>query len=424
MGRRNILEIPLNELAEGDIIYDWNTATSSSRPLQPIRLFDETLRDGLQSPSVVDPPIGEKLRLVHLMDQVGIHHVDIGLPGAGPRAREDVRALAREMADAKLGIRGACAARTTAVDIQPIIDISQEVGLEIEVMTFIGSSSIRRYAEQWDLELMLKRTAEAVELCRRHNLPCTYVTEDTTRSHPEVLETLFRCAIDHGAYRLCLCDTVGHATPDGVRALIEWTLRLTAEHGPHVGIDWHGHNDRGLALENALWAAQFGADRVHGTILGVGERVGNTAIDQLLLNLKLLGWHQGDVSKLVLLCKTLSAATRVPIPFNYPLVGDDAFRTATGVHAAAVIKAERRGDSYLADHVYSGVPASAFGKQQEIAIGHMSGESNVVYWLGKRGVEAADELVRRIFDEAKKSNRLLTDDEIWQVIHEYRRNPH
>jgi 2-isopropylmalate synthase len=421
MQPRNILELPIDELREEEIIYDWNTVKAIKKPAQPVVFYDETLRDGIQSPSVVDPPTREKLRLVHLMDELGIQHLNAGLPGAGPRAVEDTTAIVKEIRDSRLSIRPSCAARTLAADIQPVIDISQRLGVPVEVMSFIGSSSIRLYAEHWDLDRMLQLSADAIRLARRYNLPACYVTEDTSRAHPDILRRLFTNAIEAGAERLCLCDTVGHATPDGVRALIGWTKALIGELNADVRLDWHGHNDRGLALENALWAAEFGADRIHGTALGIGERVGNAPLDQILLNMRLLGWIDNDLSKLVHYAKTAAAATRVPIPFNYPLAGDDAFRTATGVHAAAVIKAEKRGDHYLADRIYSGVPAGMFGKTQEIAIGHMSGESNVVHWLRRHRIEAEEELVRRIFAEAKASDRIMRDDEIWQVINEYRK---
>jgi 2-isopropylmalate synthase len=332
-----------------------------------------------------------------------------------------VELLAREIRDAKLRIKPAAAARTIAADVEPIIEISQRLGMPLEVMGFIGSSTIRIYAEQWSLERLLQLSADAIALAVRFDLPCTFVTEDTARSHPEVLRPLFLNAIEHGAIGLCLCDTVGHATPDGVRALVRFTQEVCREAGADIRLDWHGHNDRGLALENALWAAEFGVQRIHGCALGIGERVGNASLDQLLLNMRLLGWIDNDLTKLVHFVRTVSAVTRVPIPASYPLAGSDAFRTGTGVHAAAVIKAQQRGDSWLADRIYSGVPASLFGREQEIEIGPMSGESNVVFWLVKRGVEPVEGLVKQIFDKAKCSNRLLSAGQIWQVIDEHRK---
>jgi 2-isopropylmalate synthase len=411
------------DLGVCSLVYDWNSVEKVARlsPKHEITFFCETLRDGIQSPSVVDPDIDDKIKLVEIASDLGIHHIDVGLPGAGQRAVEDCTTIAKFARDAKLPIKLACAARTHLKDIQAIIDVSQEVGIEIEVMAFIGSSPIRQYAESWNLESMMKRTADSMTLAVENNLPVTYVTEDTTRSQPSVLDKLFRNAVDHGAHRLCVCDTVGHATPDGIRNLLRWTRNLLDGLGrPDVGIDWHGHNDRGLGVANAIFAIEFGADRIHGTALGIGERVGNAALDQILLNLKLLGeLPDQDLSKLLLWCKVAARATHMPIHPQYPLAGADAFRTATGVHAAAIIKAENKGDQWLADRIYSGVPAGMFGREQEIEIGHYSGESNVVYWLQKRGFAATPELVTAVLTYAKNSNRVLTDEEIRQVIREH-----
>ncbi len=355
------------------------------------------------------------------MKDFGFDAIKIGLPGEGRRGMEDGLELGREIRDDKLKIRAACAARTHLNDIRPIVEASQKLGMPIEVMAFIGSSPIRLYAEGWDLEVMLKRSAEAIDFAVQNGLKCTYVTEDTTRSRPETLASLFKNAIDHGATRLCLCDTVGHATPDGIRNLIGFTRSLINGMGVKVGIDWHGHNDRGLGVTNAIYALEFGADRAHGTILGIGERVGNASLDQVLVNLKLLGeLPTRDLSKLLLLCRVTAKACHVPIPHNYPVMGSDAYRTATGVHAAAIIKAEKKGHAFLADRIYSGVPAGMFGREQEIEIGHMSGESNVVYWLRKRHIDADPELVKMILAGAKSTDHLLTDDEVNQIIKDFR----
>ncbi|MDQ3369374.1 MAG: LeuA family protein [Myxococcota bacterium] len=407
-------------MADHELIYDWNSVEKVA-PLaskRKIQFLDETLRDGIQSPSVVDPSIEDKLRLVELTNDLGIDCMDIGLPGAGKRAVEDVTTIAAHIKAAGLKVKAACAARTHINDVQAIVDISQQVGIEIEVLCFIGSSPIRQYAEDWDLPRMLKLSADAIDLARRYNLPVGYVTEDTTRSRPEILSKMFTTAIEHGAQRLILCDTVGHATPDGIKNLIKFTRNMLEGMGrSDVGIDWHGHNDRGLGVVNSIFAIEYGADRIHGTAMGIGERVGNAALDQILLNLKLLGeLPEHDLTKLVLWCKTASQATRVPIHPQYPLTGADAFRTATGVHAAAIIKAEKKGDAWLADRIYSGVPAGMFGKEQEIEIGHYSGESNVVYWLKKRGYEPTQALVAAVLGAAKRGNRVLRDDEIVAVI--------
>lgn len=408
------------ELDPQQLIYDWNTAGGTQPPVpRRVLLYDETLRDGIQSPSVVDPDIEDKIRLLHLMDAIGVDVVDIGLPGAGPRAVADVTRLAEEIRDSRLSIKASCAARTVVRDIQPVVEISQKVGIPIEVMAFIGSSPIRQYAENWELEDILRHSSQALRFAVENGLETTYVTEDTIRSHPASLKRLFENAIECGATKLCLCDTVGHATPDGVAHLISFTRHLIAGMGVDVKIDWHGHNDRGLALANTLRAVEAGVDRIHGCAVGIGERVGNAAMDQLLMNLKLLGLFEGDLSRLVEYCQVASRATQVPIPPNYPLAGKDAFRTGTGVHAAAIIKAEKKGHQWLADRIYSGVPAGMFGLKQGIEVGHMSGESNVVYWLRSRSIEPAPALVQQIFQLAKRSDRNLEDSEILEAVAAY-----
>ncbi|MGQ0505309.1 MAG: LeuA family protein [Myxococcaceae bacterium] len=401
---------------EKDIIFDWNEVHPQKRPSRPFELLDETLRDGVQSPSVVDPSLEDKIQLLELMASVGIHSVNIGLPGAGKRAFDDVVALAKHIQSRKLKLIATCAARTLAADIKPVAEAVQASGQKIIVYTFIGSSPIRQWAEDWDVDYIQRTSATAIDFAVKEGLDVAYVTEDTTRSAPHNLDRLFRSAIDHGAQRLVLCDTVGHATPSGTRALIEWTLGCISAMGAKVEIDWHGHNDRGLAVSNALAAIMAGATRVHGCGLGIGERVGNTAMDLLLLNLKLMGWYDGDLTQLVPYVQKVSEACQFPVARNHPLSGSDAFRTATGVHAAAIIKAKKHGNERLADRVYSGVPAGEFGREQEIEVGHMSGMSNVRFWLELRGIPQTEELCKGILSRAKSCAWTLTEEEILEVV--------
>ncbi|MDH3216893.1 MAG: LeuA family protein [Candidatus Krumholzibacteria bacterium] len=405
------------ELDERTLIYDWNTVDEEpDRHIVPAELDDETLRDGLQSPSVTDPPTAQKVELLHLMVDLGIHAADIGLPGAGPRALADVIALAKEIATHKLPIEPNCAARTLKTDIDPIIEASHKAGFAIEASVFIGSSPIREYVENWTLDQMLRHTEEAVTYAMKNGLSVMFVTEDTTRAQPDALQKLYGTAIRCGARRICVADTVGHATPRGTMALIRHIRKVVEGTGEKVKIDWHGHSDRGLSVANSLAAIEAGADRVHGTGLGVGERCGNAPMEQLLVNLRLLGYIDSDLSKLDTYCALVSEACGAPIPISQPIVGPDAFRTATGVHAAAVVKAMKKGHSWLANRVYSGVPAEWVGRKQTIEIGPMSGASNVIYWLEMNGVEPEDELVQRILGAAKQQTRRLTRDEIEAII--------
>jgi len=396
------------------LIHDWNAPAPAAAPI--VMLDDETLRDGLQSPSVRNPSIDEKLRILHLIDRLGIDTADIGLPGAGPHVVRDCERLAREIAGQRLKVGANCAARTVIADIEPIAAISQRAGIAIEACTFIGSSPLRQYAEGWTIDQLLRLTEEAIGFAVGEGLPVMYVTEDTTRADPDTLRQLYSTAIRAGAKRVCISDTVGHATPIGAAAVVTFIAGVVADCGGGVGIDWHGHRDRDFAIINTLAALDAGATRVHGTAIGIGERVGNTPMDILLVNLVLMGYIERDLSALVEYCEVVSEATGVPIPPNYPVVGRDAFRTATGVHAAAVIKAFRKNDHALVDAVYSSVPASLVGREQEIEIGPMSGKSNVAFWLEKRGIEASDELVERIFLAAKKSDCVLSEQAIRALL--------
>jgi 2-isopropylmalate synthase len=406
----------LTDIPFSSLVYDWNTHDGLPDAVTALHVADETLRDGLQSPSVIDPPIEDKLRLLHLMVRLGIQCADIGLPGAGARQYNDALRLAREIAGERLPIAVYCAARTLRQDIEPIIDVSQRAGLPIEIAAFIGSSPIRQYAEGWTLDQLRRLTEEAVSFAVAHNMPVMYVTEDTTRSTPDALRQLYTSAIECGARRICLSDTVGHATPDGAAALVRFIREVIAATGEDVRVDWHGHRDRGLDIPNcfAAWAA--GADRCHGTALGIGERCGNTPIELLLVNLQLMGLAERDLTCLPEYTGLTARALGVPIPPNYPIVGSDAFRTATGVHAAAVIKAARKGHAWLADRIYSGVPAGSVGRRQEIEIGPMSGVSNVRYYLTERGLPCDEVLIDEIITMVKHGNHVLTEREVLAMV--------
>ncbi len=401
-----------------ELIYDWNThAGLEIPPGRRVMLNDETLRDGLQNPSVRDPSIGEKIEILHLMDALGIDLVNIGLPGAGPRAFADTEALAREIIGSRMKIRANISGRTHKQDIRAMIDICERVGQPIEAAMFLGSSPIRRLVEDWSVDYLKRTTEEAVKFAAAAGLPVMYVTEDTIRTDPSTVVELYSTAIRAGARAIVLCDTVGHATPRGAFNLVSFVIEeVVKPSGEKIRVDWHGHNDRGLAVANSLAAIAAGADQVHACALALGERVGNTPMEVMLVNLRLLGLIDHDLSQLKKYSETIARATGTVIPPNYPVVGRDAFRTATGVHAAAIAKAEKRNDPRLADAIYSGVPANLFGLEQVIEIGAMSGRSNVVYWLEKRGISPNDDLVERILAAAKQSDHILTKEEILALV--------
>ncbi len=398
---------------EQALIHDWNTVSGRFQPAERITFDDETLRDGLQSPSVTDPPLAAKLEILERMAELSIETANLGLPGAGAAHREDILAMAMHIARAKLPIRPNVACRTVVSDIEPVREMMDKTGLSVLACCFIGSSPIRQYTENWTLATLMGHVEKSLSYAHDHGIPVMFVTEDTTRAHPADLEALYGLAIDLGAERLCICDTCGHATPDGVRNLVSFVRRIVEKKGRKVGLDWHGHRDRNLDLANCMAAVEAGVTEVHGAALGVGERAGNAPMDLLLANFHLLGWIDRDLTKLGAYVRACSKHLKVPIPHNYPIFGHDAFVTGTGVHAAAVIKAMKRGDAWLADRVYSGVPAGDFGESQRVAVGPMSGKSNVIWWLDHHGFDGSDEaLVERVFAAAKAADRLLSDEEL------------
>lgn len=396
------------------LVFDWNGVEPPSTP-QPtsVTFDDETLRDGLQSPSVRRPSLADRVRMLELAAAVGITSADVGLPGAGPREAAEAEATCRELLARGIEITPNCAARASEPDIAPILEIAQRLGRPIEVALFLASSPIRCYTEGWTIADLARSAERWVGFAARHGAPVTFVAEDTTRSHPDDLRTVLGAAVRAGASRLCIADTAGHATPNGAFRVVGFVKRALTEMGrASVGLDWHGHNDRGLAVANALAAAWAGASRLHGTALGVGERVGNPPMEQLLVNARLLGWAQPDLTRLMEYAGHASDMVGLAIPPGAPLVGRDAFRTTTGVHASAILKAARRGDEELVDLIYSAVPASWLGRQQEIEVGPMSGASNVRAWLESHGRPPGDAALGRILAAAKGSDHTLTEDEL------------
>ncbi|MEO7037640.1 MAG: LeuA family protein [Polyangiaceae bacterium] len=393
---------------DGALIFDWN---ADGKAASRVKLLDETLRDGLQSLSVKNPTLADKLTGVELMNELGIEYVNVGLPSASPRAFVEALELCRAIATRGLAIRPVCAGRTLEEDVAAIVEVSQRAGIAVEASLFVGSSPIRALAEDWDMALLLERSKDAINAARAADLPVTFVAEDSTRARPEALRALFTLAVERGATRVCVCDTVGFATPEGAAKVTRFTREIV---GAHVGIDWHGHDDRGLSVANALSAAHAGADRLHATALGIGERVGNPAMELLLLNLALSDTPR-SLEQVTRYCTHFAHALGIEISDNQPLVGKNAFRTSTGVHASAILKAEAK-SQWLGDHVYSLLSAASIGQSAAICVGPMSGSSNVQHWLKNQGIPASDGLLRAILERAKAADRVLTEQELLSVV--------
>ena len=409
---------------ERSMIYDWNTIeyefkrNPDNHP-HDVWIDDETLRDGLQSPSARNPSIEQKIELLGYMEQLGIQKVDLGLPGAGPYHVEHIDAMLTHITENDYKIRPGAAVRTLMQDIEPLVKLQEKHGIPIQASAFLGTSPIRQYTEGWTMQKLFSTMEKAVTYAVDNEVPVMFVTEDTTRSKPEDIKEIYQGAMELGARILCVCDTCGHVTPNGVKKLLhfidEEVIKDGGYHRRDIEVNWHGHQDRGLGIANNIAALEAGADVLHGTAR-LGERAGNAPLDQTLVNLKLMGVIDNDLSVLGEYMQKAHEYTEVPLPRNYPVFGQDAFETGTGVHASAVIKAMKKGDHWLADRVYSGVPAGEFGLQQVIRIGHMAGRSNIIWWLQERNYEVTDELVAHLFDVAKSQRRLMEDSEVVEAI--------
>lgn len=407
------------------LIFDWNVPdntddnNNNANTTKSIEINDETLRDGLQAPGIDNPNVEKKIKIVQLISEMNINAACVGFPSSNGIMYKDVEQIIKFVIENKIKLQIGCAARTVEKDIKPIIELSQKYGIPLDANVFVATSPIRQYIEGWDIGHILGLVRKSVSFAVKNNINVCFITEDTTRSKPDDLRAIYSEAVEHGAARVCLCDTVGHATPDGTKNLIKYMKSIINNNNKKILIDWHGHNDRGLALANSLAAIDAGADRIHATGLGIGERTGNTSMEKLIINIKMNGLHHFNTAKLKEYCLAVSDALKHKIPPNYPIVGRDAYRTATGVHADAIIKAMQKKDHWLVDRVYSSVPARDVGAEQIIDIGPLSGKSNVTYWLEKNDVEISKELINAILSEAKISRRNLTNLEISKIVKEY-----
>lgn len=404
-----------------DISFNWNRGPAGLPAPGKARsgtVFDETLRDGIQAAEVITPPLERKLRIVDHMANCGIGSADLGFPGSGEQAASECKRIAEYIVSSGYPIAQGYAGRTHPADIAAIREIAQVAGSCVEAYAFIGVSPIRQYVEGWDLKRIAHSVRSAAADCMRDKLQFVLVLEDALRCTPEILAQVYEMAIDAGVRRLTLCDTVGVATPAGTAAILSWSAAYFGGRRHAIGFEWHGHNDRGLAVANSLTALASGCERVHGTMLGVGERAGNASLDQIIINSYLEGAHGYDLKALRRYCEYVSYSLGTEIPGNYPAMGSDVFKTSAGVHAAAILKAHQKGELLLKDTVYSSIAASLLGREQEVMIDSSSGASNVKYWSFTRGIELDDAKVEKVLAAAKMSSCPLSDDQIKQIFAE------
>ncbi len=405
--------VPSKDGAE--LIHDWNA--DGARPTRRLELVDETLRDGLQCPSVTDPPIEKKIEILRLMVALGIQNVDIGLPGAGGVVNQHVETLLRVIKDEKLPIRANCAARTVVRDIAPVAEIQQRVGHPLAVSMFIGSSAIRQYAENWTLDKMLQSASEALAFARKEWIPIIFVTEDTTRAHPKTIAALYNLAMDFGAKSLIACDTCGHATPSGVTRLVKYVKGLVAKRRSAARVEWHGHMDRGLGVINSIAAAAAGADRIHGTGLGIGERAGNTPLEEVVMAIHVHGEAMGvhthvDTRGIHPISRKVAERSGIGVAANKAVVGRNAFRHASGIHQDGVVKFRE---------TYEVLDPAAVGNERgsEIVLGKLSGRAGFRARAAELGMVLADHELDAAFErfqEIADRSREVGDDVVRDIV--------
>lgn len=398
-----------------DLIFDWG---EYSFPSLPISVFDTTLRDGLQSPQIKkQPTLVEKVEFLAMAEEIGIDAIEIGFPVSSEFHKNDVIKLANHAKKNKYKILLSCLSRTTIKDVQAIIDVSQKAGISVGVNLLIGSSKIRRLVEEWDIKEMEKWIRQSIELAKANNLPVEFCTEDTTRTDPKMLKCLYQIAIQHGVKRIWIADTVGIATPSSAKKICNY-IKKKIIGAKKIGLDWHGHDDKGLGVANSLIAVENGADRIQATALGIGERAGNTAMEPVLLNLVLAGSKKYNLTKLGKYSEAASKMFNIPIRDSYPAIGKLVHTTAVGMHAAAIYKAKELNRDDLAGLVYSSYNPQLVGRESNIFIGPMSGAANVEWNLDRLHIKKKPELIEKLLDKAKSENRYLTDEDIKVNTHD------
>lgn len=395
--------------------YDWNTPSTRRRPVD---VGDSTFSDAPQSPSANEPSLAAKRRLLSLMSELGLRSAALGYPGSGPRQFAETLELARELTRTQLPIDASCSARASVKDVGVALDVRERSGLDLELAIALPVSPVRLDAEGISMDRLQESAETSISYARRAGARVVAVLEDAARTPPELLAVLIQHVLSLGATAVRVADTVGHATPDGTRALLRFAAdQVRVRHGRPIRLEWHGQQDRGLALANALAAVDTGVDRLYASALGLGERCGTVPLEVLLTNLRITGGWPHTLGALQEYAESAAAAFGVAIAHAHPVIGADAFRSGTGAHATALVKALRAGDRSMADDVASAVPAGLVGAEHRVDVSPVSGLSNVRWWLAQHGYDPGDlVLMRELLLAVKQTQRVATDDELHDMV--------
>lgn len=403
----------MSDLHESALVYDWNMTDADAPLARGVRVIDETLYEAVHAASAL-PDAGAISELLRCMPAIGISEVGLGALSAS--TLPEIVRRARLIAEERLPLAPACVVDAVSTEVDRVAHVLDASGGRLTVTLLVQASSLQQRALGQAPDRALADLEGALEAAARCGADSALLLHDAGRAHPAPLRRIVNAALGHGVERVCLWDSAGRTSPRGAGRLVAFMRRVAAERDALIQVGWFGRNDRDLALASALEARRRGADALHATALGLGHGAGCVPIDLLLANLLLLEVIDSDLSALKQYCDLAARAFGFSIPASYPVFGGDAFRTATGVHAAAIIKARDKGDHWLADRVYSSVPAGLFGLHQIIDVGPMSGESNAVAWLRHHGFTPQPELVKRIIARAKASKATLTAEEMREEI--------
>ncbi len=398
------------------LLYSWNPPAKSG--LENVEIEDDTLRDGLQGAFVRKPTVDEKIELFTLSSAIGCQHAVVGFPASSPQEMADSRRIVQAIQERGLKQQPWMLSRALVSDLEPIIALQRESDIPIGAAFFMGTSPLRRVVEKWDWDQVLRNVETAVAYCVENGVPFSLSIEDASRTPPEELRQLIQIGAKANGFSISICDTVGESTPDGAAQLVRFTREEIAKENADTRVLWHGHNDRGMAVANSAAAAEAGARIIGGSFLGIGERTGNAALEQVILYLYQNGATQWRIDHLVNYCEKLSEYTNTPISNEMPLIGSQAFATCTGTHSAAVLKARAISVDYE-DYIFSAVPASKLGLPQNIMIGPTSGLANARHVLQRLELPSDDQAASALLEHAKGKNSWVQHNEIkqWAEAH-------
>lgn len=411
-------------------IHDWDHEGSEKLRKSCFRLLDTTLRDGRQKPESKQPSVEEQKAIIDFDAKVGVDAIDICMPGVrGKYYREGVE-CAQYISRNHPNIEIVVLARTIEDDVAATIDFSKDAGVRLSVILFRGSSDLRLLAEDWNEDQIVEDMHRFSKILTCAGQKVISATEDTTRTRPEFLKSIFEAGITGGASELCVADTVGYADPTGTQRQMEW-IRQNISGANDLPIHFHGHDDTRNSVANSIAAIKSAPNTiVHATWLGVGERAGNTPMEGLLSDLERRGIDKYDISHVVPAAKLTSHAFNTPIPVNHPLVGEIVFTNMSGIHAAGIFKAEQKGMEDIAGVVYSAVSPHRVNREHKFNIGVLSGRYNVIANIERinkqhgLNIVYSDELAKELVRQANIQNADLSDEQIIRVATQSSENGH